>query len=52
MGETQALDINVPGCTFISSNQSVAIAENDVVSGIGVGQANIVVTSPERSGKK
>ena len=47
VGETQALDINVPGCTFISSNQSVAIAENDVVSGIGVGQANIVVTSPE-----
>lgn len=47
VGETKTLDINVPGCTFISSNQAVATAENDVVTGIGIGQANIVVTSPE-----
>ena len=47
VGETHKLTTNVSGCKYISSNPSVATAENDVVSALAKGQTNILVRSPE-----
>ena len=47
VGEEQELTINVPGCSFVSSNSNVAIVEDGVVKGLAVGQSNILVTTPE-----
>lgn len=47
VGEEKELTINVPGCSFVSSNSNVAEVVNGVVKGLAVGQSNIVVTTPE-----
>lgn len=47
VGEEKELTINVPGCSFVSSNSNVAEVVDGVVKGLAVGQSNIVVTTPE-----
>lgn len=47
VGEEKELTINVPGCSFVSSNSNVCIVEDGVVKGLAVGQSNVLVTTPE-----
>lgn len=47
VGESKELDINVDGCTFVSSNAGVVAVDNGIVKGLAVGNSNIVIRTPE-----